>query len=299
MTAMERKRKFRRPARPGVRAQTADCCVRRGVSGIAGEALALRRRKHTVGAIATGWERHRRKDGPVARGRLPRDLLERGKKCGIGIETTALGNEFHIEVGCRNQQGFSVLNAKLVNIKVETFVQVFIDHLGNRRLQVADFLRQHHQAQGRIQIQLLLAHYLSEGIKQFPDILVAHFSILVFSLLARIVHRFVSQDIRQERDVDRKRKRERADNIRCEWRADVSDEYQETAEINVSRRRSSTSEADGYSRFMGELHRIQGELWEPASFAFRMSKSENFFLSTFLSSTFTLLYFATITTMLD
>ena len=25
---------------------------------------------------------------------------------------------------------------------------------------------------------------------------------------------------------------------------------------------SAPSEADGYSRFMGELHRIQGELWE-------------------------------------
>ena len=29
-----------------------------------------------------------------------------------------------------------------------------------------------------------------------------------------------------------------------------------------SRRRSSTSEDDGYSRFMGELHKIKGELWE-------------------------------------
>ena len=30
----------------------------------------------------------------------------------------------------------------------------------------------------------------------------------------------------------------------------------------LGKARSSTSEADGYSTFMGELHRIKGELWE-------------------------------------
>jgi hypothetical protein len=53
MAAMERKRKFRRPARRACRPYTTDSCVRRGVSGIAGEAMALRRCRRTV-AIATG-----------------------------------------------------------------------------------------------------------------------------------------------------------------------------------------------------------------------------------------------------
>jgi hypothetical protein len=54
MAAMERKRKFRQPVHRDYRCQRLARYVRRGMSGIAGDAMVLRRRRRTVGAIATG-----------------------------------------------------------------------------------------------------------------------------------------------------------------------------------------------------------------------------------------------------